>query len=447
MQSAHPAAHFALGRSHVWSTGQDQCAVIKRQLQLLLPGVVIFLDVDDVLDAWGSNPRRAEVAPDLPLTHSGSASGQLEDIGDLESYVRATGVMLFFLSKHYFSSRNCIREIRASFDEKRPLVLVHEQQLGKGGGPLEMLKAECRDEMRGKIFDGRTPIVWHRVSHYQNLTLKLIATEMLRNGASAQQRHSSASDKPPLNLVLPGEVCVSKLALPQPLVLWCSAANPGAAAVAQELVQSLAPSGGEIRVVDSKPDVTALEADGQAVAMLLYLNENTWVEQGPALERDVRATHSFSHGLVASLVRMGSNLTHGHRPQEVVTGRAHDGPKPIKIILVHENDAARGGCEFGQFFGTTPPGLVEEGIYHDIAIALHCLPHRTVSLALAAQALGAINSSAAAAQQRRRGSHQDGLGRGARRSLAQGSSSSQGQRPSQGSEVAVVEGTSAQSSV
>jgi hypothetical protein len=61
---------YHLFLSHIWSTGQDQCAVIKRQLQLLLPGVVIFLDVDD-----------------------------LKDIGDLESYVRATGVMLFFLSK------------------------------------------------------------------------------------------------------------------------------------------------------------------------------------------------------------------------------------------------------------------------------------------------------------------------------------------------------------
>ena len=34
--------------SHVWSTGQDQCATIKRQLCLLLPGVSIFLDVDDL---------------------------------------------------------------------------------------------------------------------------------------------------------------------------------------------------------------------------------------------------------------------------------------------------------------------------------------------------------------------------------------------------------------
>jgi len=72
----------------VWSTGQDQCAIIKRQLQLLMPGVIVFLDVDD-----------------------------LQDIGDLESYVRATGLMLFFLSKHYFSSRNCLREVRASLEE------------------------------------------------------------------------------------------------------------------------------------------------------------------------------------------------------------------------------------------------------------------------------------------------------------------------------------------
>ena len=106
-----------------------------------------------------------------------------EDIGDLEGYVRATSVMLFFLSKKYFGSRNCLKEIRATLEQKKPLVLVQEQQEDKGGGPLELLKAECRDEhMREAIFDGRTPIVWHRISHFQNLTLKLIATEMLRNG-------------------------------------------------------------------------------------------------------------------------------------------------------------------------------------------------------------------------------------------------------------------------
>ena len=38
--SATPPLLLSIGRSHIWSTGQDQCAVIKRQLQLLLPGIM-----------------------------------------------------------------------------------------------------------------------------------------------------------------------------------------------------------------------------------------------------------------------------------------------------------------------------------------------------------------------------------------------------------------------
>merc|ERR1712086_912379 len=74
----------------------------------------------------------------------------------------------------------------------------------------------------------------------------------------------------------------------------------------------------------------------------------------------------------------------------------------IRIVLVHEADPAKGGCEFGTFFGTTPQGLIDEGIYKDIAIALHTPPHRAISLALVAQALGATKD--AARQAARRGS-------------------------------------------
>ena len=122
-------------RSHIWTTGQDQCALIKRQLQMLLPGIAVFLDVDD-----------------------------LDDIGDLEGYIKATGVILCFLSRRYFVSRNCLREVRATRDQGKPIVLVHEEQEDKGGGPLEQLRLECHDDgMRAKIFDGRAPIVWHRM--------------------------------------------------------------------------------------------------------------------------------------------------------------------------------------------------------------------------------------------------------------------------------------------
>ena len=264
-----------------------------------------------------------------------------EDIGDLEGYVRATSVMLFFLSKKYFGSRNCLKEIRATLEQKKPLVLVQEQQDDKGGGPLELLKAECRDkQMREAIFEGRTPIVWHRISHFQNLTLKLIATEMLRSEPSYERSLDLGDDAPEdlggdasedLVLIQDGELNASKLTLPQPLNLWCSAGNAGAAEVAKELVVSMASNGAAIRVVDTMPDVKALKESGESAAMLLYLNKDTWVEQSEVLERDVRAARKVQAGL--------------------------------KVVLVHENDKEKGGCEFGDFFGTTTQELINDGIY------------------------------------------------------------------------------------
>ena len=301
--------------------------------------------------------------------------------------------MLFFISKGYFASRNCRREIEASLNATLPLVLLHEQQEDKGGGSLEALKAECREEMRSRIFDGqRTPFTWHRISHYQNLTLKLIATEML-NQSLLDSDVAGGSNKE-VSLVLPGEINLADLAMPQPVVLWCSAANPGATELAQELAGSLASGGAAIRVVDRKPNVQALIAAGESAVMLLYLNEDTWVEQSKELERDVRATNNFGHGhgsAAARPSRTGSRLRHHRRPS---LGESEGGVADIKIVLVHENDRNKGGCEFGTLFATTPQELIEAGIYKDIAIALHTPPHRAVSLALVAHAFGATKDAA-----------------------------------------------------
>ena len=295
--------------------------------------------------------------------------------------------MLLFLSKKFFGSRNCLKEIVASIEQGKPLVLVQEQQEDKGGGPLELLKAECRDDqMREAIFDGRTPIAWHRISHFQNLSLKLIATEMLHNGPRFQGSLSEGNAPEDLVLIQHGEPNVSKLILPRPLILWCSTGNPGAAEFAEELVTSMASNGAAICVVNTMPDVQALKESGESAVMLLYLNKDTWVEQGKVLERDVRAARKLHSGL--------------------------------KMIMVHENEWEKGGCEFNDFIGTTPQELINDGIYRSactlnrrndycsvrhvrradalcvpcgsgIAIALYTPPHRAVSLALVAQALGA----------------------------------------------------------
>ena len=73
--------------SHVWVTGQDQVRVIKSLLREVLPGIKVFLDVDD-----------------------------LNDISRLEEEIASSQKTLVFVSKGYFSSKNCLRELVRALD-------------------------------------------------------------------------------------------------------------------------------------------------------------------------------------------------------------------------------------------------------------------------------------------------------------------------------------------
>ena len=85
-----PECHFHGFISHCWGTGQDQTHTVVRQLQLLLPGVRIWLDVDN-----------------------------LDDVGRLEESVRDAMTFLVFLSVGYFKSFNCRRELDAALGSRR----------------------------------------------------------------------------------------------------------------------------------------------------------------------------------------------------------------------------------------------------------------------------------------------------------------------------------------
>ena len=62
----------------------------------------------------------------------------------------------------------------------------------------------------------------------------------------------------------------------------------------------------------------------------------------------------------------------------------------LSVVLVHECDPARGGCEFGHFFQTTPQDLISDGLYARVAVACQVGQHRTVSLCLLAREVGAV---------------------------------------------------------
>ena len=109
--------------SHTWANGQDQCAKIKTGLRLCVRRMHIFLDVDD-----------------------------LEDLQFLERDIKATAVVMTFLTKSYFKSANCQRELRASKREDKPLVLVRETAPSKGGALVPALIEECPEELREFVF-------------------------------------------------------------------------------------------------------------------------------------------------------------------------------------------------------------------------------------------------------------------------------------------------------
>ena len=93
--------------------------------------------------------------------------------------------------------------------------------------------------------------------------------------------------------------------------------------------------------------------------MLLYLSERTWVgKAGELLAAEVRKARAAG----------------------------------LPIVMLHENDRERHGCEFGHFFTTTPSDLIQDGLYKALALACYPGAHRAVSMALAARALGAVSS-------------------------------------------------------
>eukprot|EP00966_Prymnesium_polylepis_P297622 6876567-Prymnesium_polylepis.1 len=177
--------------SHVWATGQDQAATIKRQLQRMLSGVSIFLDVDD-----------------------------LQSIDLLEDYVEQSACMLLFLSRGYLLSRNCVREVDAAVDFDKPHILVWEANADRGGAPLETLIQECPPELREPLFEGKPVIQWHRIADFQLISLKLIAEGLLLASPAYMKLES-------LSLHIKGELLDQDLLMALGTCILISDANVG----------------------------------------------------------------------------------------------------------------------------------------------------------------------------------------------------------------------------
>ena len=145
--------------SHAWASGQDQARSVKGQLQRYVQNIQVFLDVDN-----------------------------LEDISRLGEYVGNSSALVVFLSgsssplgqpqSDYFSSANCMVELRAAVDQDVPILLVLETDPTHGGVPLEVHREACPDELAAAVFR-HPPIPWHRLRDFQTVSLRLLIERLL----------------------------------------------------------------------------------------------------------------------------------------------------------------------------------------------------------------------------------------------------------------------------
>ncbi|EOD07315.1 hypothetical protein EMIHUDRAFT_198748 [Emiliania huxleyi CCMP1516] len=246
-----PECHFHGFISHAWGTGQDQTHTVVRQLQLLLPGVRIWLDVDN-----------------------------LEDVGRLEESVADAMTFLVFLSAGYFKSFNCRRELYAALASNRPFIPIFEADAAKGGASIEALQAECREhcvevvppaypsyggpgEMIARVFEEAKPIVWVRVNAFQLESLKAIALRMLLHSPFYASRLAELA----AGVTVPGEA--GPVAFSGPVTILACRGNKGAFGVADE-------------------GASAAPLSGHYV-LLLYLNDKTFLDAGGTVARLVQA--------------------------------------------------------------------------------------------------------------------------------------------------------------
>ena len=223
--------------------------------------------------------------------------------------------------------------MQATLDQKKPLCIVIDPV--RGGAPLHEIEAECAAHLHHLIFGPpqakRDIITWHRIKDFQLVSIKLLAEQLLIG--CLRERSLLGGPDNSMALFVPGELQRQKLVLSRRVVVYASPHNPGALAVAKDIASAM---DGQIKVT-SDPEVMTV-----ATHFLLYLNDQTYLH--------------------AAGIKLAEELR-----------RAREAESTIEVLMVHENDPERGGCEFSIFFdGRTPPDLKQGGIY-DVRVPIAAL--------------------------------------------------------------------------
>jgi hypothetical protein len=386
---------FHLFLSHVWSTGQDQVLAIKKELVLLVPSIRIFLDIEN-----------------------------LKDIGGLEKNIEGSDMTLMFLSRGYFASWNCLREVRHALmvhlgcqdgfahtaqsqeaaDRRHAMgvhvsssvVLVREtDEAMHGGQPMEAILQACPERIgctdHANSYDGACGeclgfsvdvraalaqhaagagpglgvIEWRRVQLFKLVSLKQIVQSMLLASAVGKVLHRVGSFE------LAGKSTV------------------------QELVKGAAADMFVRGEIDSLPyDIARRTAARVLLHSGCHLTEELQsLLKGAVSGLDMQVIDGDSGGGddpsvvstesdIARILRddASGDSAAAHQHPVVLVVVVHRGcfkdmrvvrsllmalRAKKQIVLVHESDENNRGCDFGEVITTCPPAAKSERGFHN----------------------------------------------------------------------------------
>ena len=345
--------------SHAWAHGgQDVMRVLKQRLLSMLPGVEIFLDVDD-----------------------------LEDVGKIPEMICCSRLMVVFCTEQYFNSRSCIRELIAATLNGVRIIALLETDKKHGAFSVDevregLLAIGTRYEewdfcgfdpattpSGQALFDhlmAHKPIEWNRARHFRDVSMSLIAERLVGlEGTTYTNRDLSRHPlRPP----------------PPPTGrhhIYCSDHNPGAAKLVAEIAdahalqltmatdESARPHTTLTRQLTRKLTARLVSSKGPVLLAssshlemprsdhyLLYLNGQTWTrgDDSKALEAEVH---------------------------EAIDSHVH-------LLLAHEvaglGQEERHGVDFDTIIKTTPQSLLAKKVYHEVAVGLRGGPWRPTSM-------------------------------------------------------------------
>jgi hypothetical protein len=365
-----PGFHVFL--SHTWAQGEEAMRTVKDRLREMMPGLEVFLDKDDLKTGAGAE------------------------------YIDISCVVLCFATAKYFESRACAQELVCAVLRLKKIFLVLEPDVSRGGISPQQIRAlldalylpwgvsdgdgslatapwsekwgleievaswaaEWNRELavpsveaiKMALFEF-SPIEWNRFSAFQDVTMRLIAVQILmlvQLAAGAKVKKPLKNSAGVFNVCIRGEAATQGFR-PLPLThgrkyhLYCSPSCKGALTLANEL-NDLTP----IQWTDQLDALVGCEH------FLLHLTSTTWTsgEVSAQFAREVCEAH-----------RLGVHLL-----------LAHEFPS----MLDNADTSQRGACAFNDFWndGWTPKYLLkgDANVYKQIAIALKPGEWRTAGL-------------------------------------------------------------------